>query len=210
MKNILVIIVILIIVGVLGYLAYRFFFKKPEDGMACSSTGGSINDGTIINGVCVKTDNGSSNDTNTNNEPTIPHQLLADYFVNGDDDHDKAVFKLGLECAKAFLYNNTSNEMANAVMVLMGRGGTSGVCNGFNCPLASSISGLNQAQKLSLLNYVNNLNADHLIASNLRADLPTWKRFANLAIGNKNMCSVILEEAVRIKLPGVWATYGRG
>lgn len=184
---------IVIFVLVLLYLAYKFFIKKSENGTPCSSTGGSVNDGTIISGVCVKSDT-----TASSTGPTPP--IVYDYFVNGDANHDKQIFSNGLNCAKAFLYKNTTNDMANSVMASLGRpGAISGACNGFNCRLAGIISTLNQQDKDSLLNYVLNLQAD-----------TDWKRFSNMAIGNKNMCSVILEEAVRQNLPGVWAVSGRG
>lgn len=53
------IIVLIIIVLGLAWLAYKFIFKKPEDGTACDSDGDGVNDGTYLDGVCIKTDVGS-------------------------------------------------------------------------------------------------------------------------------------------------------
>lgn len=46
------IVILVIVVLVLLYLGYKFVFKSSE-GSACSTKGNGINDGTIVNGVCV-------------------------------------------------------------------------------------------------------------------------------------------------------------
>lgn len=164
------IIILVIVVLVILYFAYKYF-SKPSS---------------------IKT---NTEDTTSTTAPAIVY----DYFVNGNSDHDKNVFAKGLECAKAFLYGNSSNDMANAVLAASGRGGVGGACAGFNCNIASKITGLSQADKGTLLNYINNLQVN-----------VNWQSFSNMAVGNKNMCSIILEEAVKQKLPALWATSGRG
>lgn len=49
-------IVLAIVVLGLLYLAYRFIFKKPEDGTACDSDNDGVSDGIYLNGECVKPD----------------------------------------------------------------------------------------------------------------------------------------------------------
>lgn len=188
-----------IAVLVILYLAYKFIFAKPANGTPCKTNGGAdSNDGIIVDGVCVKTDVPQNDSQNAD-------PLSYDYFVNGDEDHDKKVFALGLECAKSLLYRDLRNDMAKSVLANMGRPGSAGPCAGFNCKLAGVIDGMNQQDKLSILNYVNSIDS-----SSGRENADAWKYFANLAVGNKNMCSVILEQAVKTKLPGIWATVGRG
>lgn len=71
MKKIIEIIVILVIVGILGYMAYKFIFKKPANGTPCSSTGGSINDGIIVDGNCIKNTTSDSNTLPTPDQENI-------------------------------------------------------------------------------------------------------------------------------------------
>lgn len=49
-------IVLAVVVLGLLYLAYRFIFKKPEDGTACDSDNDGVDDGAYLNGECVKSD----------------------------------------------------------------------------------------------------------------------------------------------------------
>lgn len=153
---------------------------------------------------------GNSNNTFTPTSPdgpSGPSDIRYDYFVNGNDSHDIEVFNRGRECVLSLLYKNSSNPMANAVLSVLGRGdGTSGPCSGFNCKLVGAIDSLSQAQRSALIQFVTNLNA-----YNIRQELPTWKVYSNLSAGNKNMCSVILEQAVKSVLPQFYeATQGRG
>lgn len=61
-RTIGIIILVIALIGI-AYVAYKFIFKKPEDGSRCSSDGTNVNDGTIILGKCVKTE------TNNNTSP---------------------------------------------------------------------------------------------------------------------------------------------
>lgn len=167
------ILIIVIVALVLLYLAWKFIFNKPEE----------------------KQIEETIDDTPGNTF----NNITEDYFVNGDPAHDKEVFRRGLECAKAFLYQQNTNTMANTVTALLGRGPHQ--CgSGFNCSVASSILGLTQENKTAIINYLINLQLDS-----------NWKGFSNLAIGRKNMCSVILEQALKNKVPNVYnVVAGRG
>lgn len=189
------IIVLVVIVVALIYVGYKFV-SKPADGSACSTTGGTVNDGTIINGNCVSTQLSSNGSQQLN---------ASNYYVNGDPSHDKAVFSRGLDCAKAFLYKNTSDPMSNNILTTLAYSGRNGGDNtacqtiGIDCSLLNKISMLNQQDTGSILNYISNLSVDS-----------NWKQFANVAAGKKNMCSVILAQALKESLPYVYATLGRG
>lgn len=71
MKKVLIIFVILIIVGALAWMAYKFIFKKPEDGTRCSTTGGSVNNGSYLNGVCIADSTGGTNGPHIDTNPTL-------------------------------------------------------------------------------------------------------------------------------------------
>lgn len=134
-----------------------------------------------------------------------PQLDVTEYYVNGDMIHDKGVFTKGLDCAKAFVYKSNTDPMANnllSLLALAGRGKGVGVqckTEGLDCTAAAKISSLSNAQSTQILNYLNSLNVD-----------TDYKRFADMAIGNKNMCSVILDDALKTQYPFIWATVGRG
>lgn len=76
------IIFLVIVVLALSYWAYKLIFKAPADGTPCSSTGGSINDGTIVNGACVVTQDSNSGGLNISGLTPIPASATLGIITN--------------------------------------------------------------------------------------------------------------------------------
>ena len=188
--------------GGLYFVYTRFIAPSDEsnEGKPCTTPNGTPDDSIIQGGVCVK----------PRSVEEVAQSVAPDYFVNGNSDHDKQVFERGLECAKAFLYRSENNSMANVFYTLLATGGRNEVACmnwGVNCSYIDAINNLSQTNKQRIVAYLNGLNAD-VIA---RQGIPIWQVFANMAVGNKNMCSVILQDAyIQIGLAGTGSGGGKG
>lgn len=71
METLKKIVIAIVVIGLL-YLAYRFIFAKPKDGTPCDSDNDGIDDGTYLDGLCVKTE---SDTTGGPGGPTLDNNI---------------------------------------------------------------------------------------------------------------------------------------
>lgn len=111
----------------------------------------------------------------------LPTYNPQDYIVNGDPVHDKEVVKKGISCARSFMYGNTKDLFVNIFYSLIGK--PAFAMPGVDVSVLIKIYNLASDKKQLMVDKINAINVDN-----------DWNKYALMAIGNKNMCSIILED----------------
>lgn len=107
MKTIGIFFIVIVALGLL-YLGYKYFVNPSTDGTPCSSTGGTVNDGVLVNGVCIKNEV-------TNNTPTDTSGPF-----NAGDDVYVAPLRAGYMYIYSYPNNNSANEIGRTTNALSG------------------------------------------------------------------------------------------